>query len=53
MHGLVLVDLGKGVDKGGGGLVGLSLPNYLVKKNKGRKKHPTNKKGYPSQTWPH
>ena len=45
---------GKGHRQGGGGGVGgLSPPNFWVKKDKGGKKHLSNKKGYPSQTHPH
>ena len=39
--------------RGGGAWELKPPPNFWVKENKGRKKHPTNKKGYPSQTHPH
>ena len=44
----------KGVGKwGGGGWGGAKAPLNIWVKNKGKKKHPTNKKGYPSQTRPY
>ena len=47
--------VGKCVGGGGGGLGGgaKATPNLWVKENNGKKKHPTNKKGYPSQTLPY
>ena len=47
---LILQGRRQGEGLGGGGL---KPPNLCFKKNKGRGKHPTNKKGCPSQTHPH